>query len=264
LRFMKILSLAFLGLFLAVSSVSAQAASAPYYRFFRGVKRAELTEAQFLKALSEKFIPALPEIFGKIGLSGYLPVVPPLLKPAGFPDEIALVAYESEAVYQKIRATPQGIAYGNMHWQIFDKNLTQPGAAVALPANLAVLQSGVAYDVVNQPLDWQAGYTTFYIGTRKPVVPSAEFLPWLTHHVRQFSQSFARIGLRGYVMLGTEDYEIAFVNWDSKPAFDRAMSSPFGKPIFDEAGKYLDTRMFQGTTDFAGRAEPGQAYLVRF
>jgi hypothetical protein len=153
--------------------VQGSESGATYYRVFRGVKRAELSKQEFHKQLEDVFIPALPRIHGDDGLKAYLPALPPETAPAGFPDELAIVAWESEDLYKR---------------------------------------------------------------------------------------AFAKRGLKGYVVVATDDWEIAWMNWESEQAMSAAMDSPEGKRIVEDAGKWMATAQWSTAGAFAGKVKVSCQY----
>lgn len=237
------------------------AASAPYYRFFRGAKRPDLSPQQLREGLSSVFIPALPEAYADKGALAYLPALPPESKPAEIADEFALVAFQSEAAYRAARQTPEGRRYNDLHWTVFDRERTRTGGAVPLAEALA---AETPYDVLGKPVDWQSGYSTFYIGLRKAGVTPEDFLKKMREHVAVIRDALAPQGLDGYVMIAGEGYEAAYLHWPSREAADKAFASAGGRAAVATAAPILDNLMFAPTEPFAGTIQPGQALNVRF
>lgn len=237
------------------------ASTAPYYRFFRGVARVDLTREEYLARMSSTFVPALPAAYADKGATAYLPVVPPASKPAGLADEFALIAWESEEVYKAARETPEGRAHAELHWTVFDRERSRSGTAVSLGSELA---SETPYDVLGTAVDWQKGYATFFIGTRKPGLSSEDFLKKLHAHVTEVRRALSPQGLDGYVFVAGTDYEAAYLHWPSREASETAFTSDGGKAAVAEAQKILDPLVFVPAEPFSGTISSGQALNVRF
>ncbi len=233
----------------------------PFYRVFRGVRLASVPGDVFTRVLGEKFIPAAPQTHAKNGLVGYVPALPPKGAPAGTPDEIAIVIYESEEVYNLARNTPEGKAYADLHWQFFDKERTKSGAARPFGRELAADSPA---DILGCGLDWQAGHTMVYIGQRRPSISRERFLLEITNHVARARDAFKPQGLDGYIVSATEDQEIAFQHWKRKEQMERALASEDGKAVAADAARIFENVMWAEAAPFAGAIDYGQAVNVRF
>ncbi|MDO8757441.1 MAG: hypothetical protein Q7J64_05480 [Elusimicrobiota bacterium] len=234
---------------------------APYYRFFRGVMRADLSQEEYLARMSSTFIPALPAAYADKGASAYIPAVPPASKTAGIADEFALIAWDSEQVYKAARETPQGRGHAELHWTVFDRERSRSGTTVPLAAELA---AETPYDVLGTPVDWQKGYATFYIGLRKPGLSSAEFLKGLHAHVLEIREALVPQGLDGYVFVAGADYEAAYLHWPSREAAEAAFASDAGKAAAAGGSAILDHLLFAPAEPFTGKIASGQAVNVLF
>ncbi len=241
------------------SSVVAE--PAPYYRFFRGAMRADISQEEYLSRMSSTFVPALPAAYADQGASAYLPAVPPASKPAGIADEFALIAWDSEKAYTAARETPEGRSHAELHWTLFDRERSRSGAAIPLATELA---AETPYDVLGTPVDWQKGYATFYIGLRKQSLSPVEFLKGLHAHVLEIRQALVPQGLDGYVFVAGADYEAAYLHWPSREASEKAFASNAGKAAAAGGSAILDHLVFVPAEPFAGKIAPGQAVNVRF
>lgn len=239
--------------------------SVPYYRFWRGMKLDELKQDAYMEKMSKTFVPAAPKTHAKNGLVSYTVAFPKKNHSAVIPDEIALIAYESKEVYDRAKATPEGQAYSDLHWTVFKKDASRSEVPVVFSdVNPETLESGKAYDMINKPIDWQSGYTVAFIGERKKSVAREDFLEELTKHVLNARDSFKDHGFDGYLVLGTEDYEIAFIHWESKKAADAVFSRELGKNVADEAARLMDINIWADANEFAGKAEWEKGYNVTF
>jgi len=244
-------------------------AEPPFYRFWRGFKREDLPAAEFHRRLVGEFMPATVKTHGHEGLQAYLVALPPAPPPASctriVPDEIALVAYESEDTYRRLTQTPHGKAYQQKHWEIFAKGVSK--SLVPRPFDLVTrreFKAEQAFDVLGTPVDWQQGVTAFFLGFRKTSLRPDFFHDALYKHVRYVRSAFAPLGLKGYLVLVTNDSEIALLNWESKEAMDRAMAGPSGQAMVRDAQGILDFHMYQFDREFDGSMKIGEFVNVRF
>lgn len=234
---------------------------APYYRVFRGRRRADVPAGEFNRAIPEKFVPALPRALAGKGLIAYVPALPATQAATGTPDEFAIVAYESEAVYRRLGTLPEGKAYQALHWDYFDRGLTKTGGAVPF---LGTLEAETPVDVLNRPVDWQSGQCAVFIGERLPAIPRWRFLRQLSTHLGFVKKSFAGRGLDGYLVAANEDRELAWLHWTSAEAMRAAMATPEGARVLADAGRLMRTAMWAEAGPFQGTLVPGQAVNVRF
>jgi hypothetical protein len=222
---------------LVQSTLALGAETANYYRVWQGFKKQDLSEIQFVGALPS-FLRSTTQLY-KDSLNQYLVGVPPFDKPNYIPDEFALLAFGSETSYQAIRATPEGQAYGESHWQIFDKSRS---GSLKLESELpGFLSSGKAYNALGKPNDWKSGTTGFFIGLRKANLSSDEFLRKLSQHVRLAASSLKPLGLKGYIIIVQDNYEVAYMNWSSEAAMKRAFEMPAGQRVAQDASSFLET-----------------------
>ncbi len=219
---------------------------ARYFRIWEGFKRPDLSAQSFVRELPS-FMADTVRLYGGRGLSNYIVVMPPASKPAFVPDELALVAITAESDYRKIRETPEGQAYSARHWDVFDRATSRsaPQFIDYQRTRPSALAEGVAYDVVGEPLDWSTGFTLVYIGVRKEGLAPAEFLKHLRGHIELTRAQMVPRGLRGYIVTAHENYEVAYLNWSSKDAHDRAMASPGSRAVFADAQEIMNALMYQ-------------------
>ncbi|MBI4386650.1 MAG: hypothetical protein HY551_04655 [Elusimicrobia bacterium] len=263
---MKKIGILIVGLLCASVSVISivSAAEAPYYRLWRGARLESVPQAVFLGQLNAKFIPALPNVMGTLGVAvAYFPALPPA-ESAGRPgvfDEYALIAYRSRKHYEEAARTPQGAEYGRSHQDLFDMTKSKRSGAIAYSGEIV---TDVSYDVSGKRIDWQAGHATFFVGRRNPNLSPEEFYRKLKEHVEAVSRSFGRFGLDGYVFVADNETETAYQHWPSAEAANSAFQSPEGQQIVREAGGILIPVQFSAANPFDGNLQPGQVANVRF
>ncbi|MDZ4662225.1 MAG: hypothetical protein SGJ18_11470 [Pseudomonadota bacterium] len=237
--------------------------SAQYFRVWQGFKKVELSYPQFISELP-LFMRDTVDIYRDRVLNNYLVIVPPENKPDFIPDELALVALTSKQGYQEIRASDEGLRYAERHWDVFEKGVSKSADPMVdyskdKPKSLLHNQS---YDIIGKPIDWTRGYNAVFIGIRKSGLSSDSYLARLKTHIDLAKTVMLPKGLRGYIVIANENYEIAYLNWSSKKAHDQAGQSDGGKKVFSDAGTIMDILMYQEAVPFEAGLEvsPNHAY----
>jgi len=219
-----------LAVFLGLVVVGADA-QAGYFRFWRGYKRADLTEQQLVDGLNARLLPATGALAqSDAHLTSYQPVVPEVAPQAqyGLPHEVALVEYQDEASYLKFRATPLGQAYGDMHWELFSKDLSK--SAVPEPY-VGVVATAKAYEVV-KAASWSQGKNDFRVYPRAEGLTDADYLAWVRSHIESVRASAPA----GLIVLVDASYVLEYVSW------------PDGATHAGSEGAAIDTALAIGRT----------------
>jgi quinol monooxygenase YgiN len=249
---------------------AAHAWEAPNYRVFRGYRRADVSQETFMAKLAADFIPAAPATHQKNGLIAYVPAVLPSTATPGSPDEIAIVIYESEAVYNAARNSPEGKAYSDLHWTLFEEpasGRTRSGSAKPFARDLVLDQP---VDVFHKYVDWQQGHTAVFAGSRRPTHTPAQFAKEVSEHVAKVRDTFGPMGLDGYIVVLHAEaphdltQEIAWMHWTSANAMKKAFETPAGQAIRAESEKLFQRDMWAEAPAFEGTIEAGQAVNVKF
>jgi hypothetical protein len=229
---------------------SACASTAGYYRVWQGFKKIELSQEEFKRELPQ-FMHDTVELYRDRALNQYLVAIPPKNKPDFVPDEFALVALTSEEAYKEIRQTPEGQKYSDRHWDIFNKeNSSSAKYHIFHSEGITQLENNHAYDMFGTPLDWTKGHSMFYLGLRKDKVSKKEFLKRLKKHVELAHGNFKLLGLRGYIVIANEDYEVAYMNWESEAHMNEAMSSLIAKSVLEDGAEFMDNFQYQNAQSF--------------
>lgn len=264
---MKQLTLTLASLFIFISCGSAEQTSepqqslsgVPYYRFWQGWKRSDLSDSQFFSRLAS-FMPKTPQTHAKNGLVGYTVGIPPRNSAQWIPDEIALVTYQSQEIYERAKRTPEGQVYANAHWDLFQRGPSKSSVPQRVnPRRMISMKIGHSYDVLSLPVDWKKGFTTFYMGIRRKGLSNQQYEAGMSRHVEGVKRGFYKMGMKGYLVLLTDRYEIAYQNWQSREAFERAMKSNTAKIITKDAKRFLKTFMFQPAQGYRGVAKTNSA-----
>jgi len=239
--------------FSVVATVAQAENKANYYRFWQGFKRTDLTANQFLAGLTP-FMQSTVDVYSGKGINNYMVGLPPAGKPEFLPDEFALVAFDSEASYDAVKATPEGAAYIDSHWQHFDQNTSASAPMVNLDDSVREIQFGTAYNILAAPVDWARTSVLFYVGLRKDSVTAEDFRSQMTKHIRDVSVAFGSHGLVGYLMLATENYEVAYMAFTDASTAQADFATPEGQKVAAEAGAMMNTLMFTTSEPFAPAA----------
>ena len=254
-----------LTLTLLFSSLSSMAQEATYFRAWQGFKNPKLTQDSFLQVLPQ-FMKETVDLYRDHALVNYIVIIPPKNKPTFIPDEFALVALTSKDDYQSIRQTTEGQKYGERHWDIFNKeNSKSADPMIDFTAELPnTLVHNNSYDMIGTPIDWSRGYNRVYIGIRKSSLTSIEFLKKLSAHAAMFKRTMIPKGVKGYVLIANNDYEVAYVNWESEKSHDDAYQTAGGISVAIDGTQILDNLLYQEAkpyiTNLRKNVIEGEAY----
>lgn len=169
-------------------------AHASFNRFWIGYKLENITEQKFMDNLNNRLLPDLIKLAAGKGLNSYSPYVTPK-NHGDLPDEIALITYESEEIYRSLRSTGPGVAYSDLHWEIFKKDISKSTVPVQFEG---VLETDKAYELDAQYEGWKAGTTYLTIYKR-----NSEDLSVVA---KEFEKLKKTKGLKNSIVLVTEKY----------------------------------------------------------
>jgi hypothetical protein len=209
----------------ATVKTSAKGSPPDAVRVWRGYRLSSLAVPDFLTALGSIFMPVTVQLQRLYGLTAYLPAVPPTEKPAGVPDEIALVFYETQQAYTDTSLIVAGRAYSRLHSTVFDLSISKSGFPVPLPNQLAF---DTPYYLFTDAADWQTGFSQVYVGARKAVMPQDKFAAVLLDflmHVRAHRPD----GLEGAICCVNANWIIYWEHWTSEAASLKGRISDLAK-----------------------------------
>lgn len=236
------------------------AGTAGYYRLWQGFKKAELSSSAF-QAEIPNFMNTTLNLY-QSHLNNYLVVIPPSHKPEFVPDELAIVALQSQQIYEQIRATPEGQAYGESHWRIFDSQTSKSAPySFKLDPQLTEYEHNKAYDLMGQAIDWRSGSSFVYIGIRKSSLSSSDFRKALVQINFKASQEFQKWGLDAFLVIANDNYEIVYTHWKSREGMIQAYSSAGGRDHQLQQQKWMETLQWTEAQPFNGQSiEPHSFY----
>lgn len=229
-----------------------------YIRIFRGFKLPTLSQSDLLTKLPT-FMNRTTELYGVV-LNNYQVALPPTEHPEFIPDEIALLTYSSEEDYMRIRNTDEGRAYGAAHWEIFNRETSRSIVPESMERIPESLETRKAYDFSGKKIDWSQGHNTFFIGLRKNKFSAERFLERLRFHVTLAQAAFSGLGLRGYIVITDDNYEMAFMNWDSEKNMLRAFDTLNGARVAQDAQEIFDSLQWNGNSKFNGTSIEADHY----
>jgi hypothetical protein len=120
------------------------------------------------------FVPACALLQPNAGLCAYVPtMVPQADKPAGVPDQTALMFWSDKDQHDKAFKTVAVRAYTNLHGDAYDTKRSSAQFPIAFAGTVAAEQP---YFLVGQPADWMRGYIHHFVGARPPAQAPADFL----------------------------------------------------------------------------------------
>lgn len=227
-----LVALLFLGAFTAEAT--------PYYRFWRGFKKPELTTKDFNKAIEDVFVEATIENGSGKGLVAYIPGLPNKVDGVTLPDEVALIVYESKEKYDALKATSMGKAYTNLHWDYFTRapqvegdpvpeNISKSAVPVPLTSEVSQLENGVAYDLFNSDADWKSGAVKLRFFKRN----TSEQLE--LEAIRQIQKDYAEKAA-AYLVLADADYLMIYELWKNKELYAESGIQAFYETNFVALG----------------------------
>lgn len=175
-------------------SLSIAHAEASFNRFWIGYKLDTISEQKFMDGLNKKLLPDLIKLAAGKGLNSYTPYVTPKNR-GDLPDEIALITYDSEEIYRSLRSTAPGIAYTDLHWDLFKKDVSKSTVPVQFEG---ILETDKAYELDASYEGWKSGTTYMTIYKRN------------NEDLSSLAKEFARLkntkGLKNSILLITEKY----------------------------------------------------------
>jgi hypothetical protein len=190
-------------------------------RVWRGFRQPTVANDKFCADLGAIFIPVTVQMQRLFKLTAYLPAVLPANKPAGVPDEIALVFYASQQDYTNASLAAGGRAYSLLHATIFDLGRSLSGFPKPLAGGFV---AGTPFHLFDDDVDWQTGFAQVFVGAERNATDPALFSSELGAFCAA-QQSDRPPGLDGAIMVAENGYAIYWEHWLTPQA---AQSSRIG------------------------------------
>jgi hypothetical protein len=184
-------------------------AFADYTRIWRGFPLEGLSQNDFIEKLNHELFPATGALAHKSAkLTSYLPVVLPEAENA-LPGEIALLSYESEADYRAYRATAEGKHYGDLHWQLFQRDLSKSLVPEPYVGTLGIEK---AYEVI--PKGPSYVNANFQLQKRDSRQDAHAYLKSIEKTIKQRRQDSKLVG---YYLLIADQYYLEYLFKSDQP-----------------------------------------------
>ncbi len=177
-------------------------------RVWRGFRAEGVTKEYLRKQLGSIFLSAAVQMQRPLGLSAYLPAVPPDDAPEGVPAEVALVFFESRKAYSDGFKTTSGRAFGLLHAPLFGRS-SKSGWPKPLEGAMTVDQP---YYLVDTPADWHEGAAWVFIGKRVATLSPAQFRKGVRAALRAVHPKAPR-GLDGAIVSVNDDSVVYWEHW---------------------------------------------------
>lgn len=188
-------------------------AHANYFRLWRGEPKKEISYAQFQDGLNSIFVPATENLKHSIArLKSYHPFLlnEAMSKSEEIPTEIALVEYESENSYKSFRTSPEGVRYGNLHWDYFNKEKSKSLVPVAFIGQEIEFESAYSF-TRSSTLSFASAYTFIQIIKRTESFSDYEWKECIRGHLDFISYQ----NVVSVIFLATKDYYVEYTLWNS-------------------------------------------------
>lgn len=197
--------------------LSSLAQATPYYRFWRGHKKAEISSAIFQSGLNSEVIPKTIRLGSGQGMIGYLPAIPSKNGPKGTPEEVALIIYKSKAHYKKYLSSEEGKKLGKIQWSFFRKGLSNSKAPQKFKDRVKI---GKAYELLHSTHDWSSGHTVLTTRVKRRNSEDSDYLKSI-EALLNGSKAYQKKGLWQMIILVSDELTYAYTLWDSKKSYNR-------------------------------------------
>lgn len=246
----------------------------------------------FRRTLGTLFIPSWTQLTAPLGLTAYIPSVPPQTDASPqVPDEIAIVFFESKEVYNAIKKTTGGRLCGaTLHSSVFawseDPSPVRKSSS-GFPSRMPDLGDGklefqqertkaayanhhasnTGYYLFDNEADWHHGATRVFVGARPKTITTDNYLQ--TVH-----QAFASLrknrpqGLEGLLFVVLEDCLIYWAHWTSIDSWKREVLGELNSELSILMDKFAEpkevpsslSQQFEGFPEF----QDGDSYSIQF
>lgn len=157
---------------------------------WRGYKASQKAYADFSTFLGTVFVPSCALLQPNAGLCAYVPtMVPQANKPAGVPDQTALMFWEDQNHYSNAFKKIAVRAYTNLHGDAYDTKISSAQFPIALAGAMKAEQP---YFLLAQPADWMLGAVYHFVGGRPLAQSPADFVTaignWAANYPSRRSQ----------------------------------------------------------------------------
>lgn len=172
-----------------------------------------LTYAKFAAFLGSVFVPACALLQPTVGLRAYMPtLVPNTNKPAGVPDQTALMFWATPQSHDLAEGAIAVRIYSNLHGDAYDMTRS---ATTEVPVAFPTAATGFIieqpYFLFNNPADWMFGKTLHVVGARPASQTVAGFISSVYKWAADFQKNAPK-GIDATLVCCGNDYAVAWVH----------------------------------------------------
>lgn len=246
----------------------------------------------FRQTLGSLFIPSWTQLTAPLGLTAYVPSVPPKSDASPqIPDEIAIVFFESKEVYNSIKKTTGGRLCGaTLHSSVFawredpsplrksssgfPSRMADPGEGTLefqQQRDKTAYENKVAghtgYYLFDNNADWHYGATRVFVGARPKTLATADFLH-LVHNAFADLRKNRPQGLEGLLFVVLEDCLIYWAHWASEDDWNDEVLSELESELSILMSKFAEPKEVPSSLseEFGGfpKLKDGDSYSIQF
>ncbi|MFH1729537.1 MAG: type 1 glutamine amidotransferase domain-containing protein [Pseudomonadota bacterium] len=92
----------------------------------------------------------------------------------------------------------------------------------------------------DKEVNWKSGNSTLYIGKRKEQYLRKEFFTEMKNHLALAKNAFSNECINSYLVMLTDDFEIAFANWKDNETRVRCLSADSSQAALSDANRIMD------------------------
>lgn len=236
------------------------AEATPYYRFWRGHKKPELSSHNFQNGLNTQVIPKTIRLGSGKGMIGYLPAIPSKNGPKGTPEEVALLIFKSKSHYKNYLSSEEGKKLGEIQWSLFRKGLSNSKAPERFKKNVKI---GRAYELLKSNHDWSKGHTVLTTRVKRRNSESSEYLKSI-ESLLIGSRSYQDKGLWQMIILVSDELTYAYTLWDSKQSYNRLKKTQAYVNLITKVQSDLALVDEVSLNKNKSRISPGQGLNLKF
>jgi hypothetical protein len=248
--------------------------------------------AGFRRTLGTLFIPAWTQLTAPLGLTAYVPSVPPRTDASPqIPDEIAIVFFESKKVYNAIKRSTAGRLCGKtLHGTVFawqeDPSPLRKSSS-GFPSRMPDLDEAAlefqpersqkahenneagstGYYLFDNEADWHYGATRVFVGAR-PKTTGTDAYRHAIHQAYANLRSNRPAGLEGLLFVLLEDCLIHWAHWTSVEAYREDLLTDLKQKLCVIMDTFAEpkqvpssiSREFEGFPDL----QDGDSYAIQF
>jgi len=246
----------------------------------------------FRRTLGTLFIPSWTQLTAPLGLTAYIPSVPPATDASPqVPDEIAIVFFESKEVYYAMKKTTGGRLCGAAaHSSVFawdeDPNPVRKSSS-GFPSRMPDLGHGdlefqlernekaeanhqrgnTGYYLFDNDADWYSGATRVFVGARPQIIGTDDYRN-MVHQAFAALRANRPPGLEGLLFVILEDCLLYWAHWISAEKYRADLLADLNDKLSVLMDKFAEPQevpssLFQEFEGFPNMQD-GDSYTIQF